>query len=221
MKVTLLIAAKNEGEGLKNIIASIRQYADEIILVDGHSTDNTRAIAKQEKVRLFLDNKKGRGDALKIGIREAKGDVIVIFDADGSHEAKDIKRLVEEVKKGADLVLCSRRTGGSFDATISISGMIRSFGADLLTYMLNKRFGTQFTDIIYSFRALNAKSAKRMNLRSDDFAIEQEMVVAACKMGYKVVEIPSREKARAWGVSKLKTLAGIKLFLDLIRQLYF
>lgn len=219
-RVTILIAAKNEGEGLKKIIRSVRRYADEIILVDGHSTDKTRDIAEAEQVRFFLDNKKGRGDAIKIGIREATGDIIVIFDADGSHEEKDISHLVREVEKGADLVLCSRRTGGSFDAPITISGMIRSFGADLMTYTLNKRFRTNFTDIIYSFRALNAQSAKRMNLLSDDFAIEQEMVVRACKMNYRIVEIPSREKARGWGESKLQTVAGINLYLKLLYQLY-
>lgn len=220
-RVSIIIAAKNEGAGLKEIITSVKPYAQEIILVDGHSTDNSIDIAKQQKIKYFLDNGKGRGDALKIGIREATGDIIVFFDADGSHEATDIPRLVAEVEKGSDLVICSRRTGGSFDAPITFSGMIRSFGSDLLTCLLNNRFNTQFTDILYSFRALNAKTAKALPIRANGFAVEQEMVAICCHKGYKITEIPSREKARGWGESKLQTIGGIKLLLLLLQQLYF
>lgn len=218
--ISVLIVAKNEGEGLSRIIQSVRRYADEIILVDGHSSDLTSVIAKKERIRFFLDHKKGRGDALKIGIREARGDILVIFDADGSHDAKDIPTLIRTIEKGSDLVICSRRTGGSFDASITIPGLIRSVGSDMLTYFLNKRFHTDYTDILYSFRALNTVSAKKLPLTADGFAIEQEMVVLACKMKYQITEIPSREKARGWGESKLKTTGGIRLFFELMKQLY-
>ena len=220
VEVTVLIAAKNEGAGLMEIIRSIRPYADEIILVDGNSTDNTKEIAQKEHVRFFLDHGKGRGDALQIGIKESEGSIIVFFDADGSHEASDIPHLIEAIKKGADLAICSRRTGGSFDAEITVSGMIRSVGADVLTYLLNKRFNTHFTDIIYSFRAMKAASAKKLPLTAEGFTVEQEMVALACYHHYTVVEIPSREKARGWGESKLKTIAGIKLFGSLAKLLF-
>lgn len=221
-RVSIIIAAKNEGEGLDRILQEVKPYGEDILVVDGHSTDHTKQIAKKHNARYFLDNKKGRGDALKIGIRHAKGKVIVFFDADGSHESKDIPHLIKPILNNtADLVICSRRTGGSFDATITLSGMLRSFGSDLLVYIVNKRFGTNFTDIIYSFRALNATKAKTLPIDADGFEVEQEMVISAIRNGFRIREIPSREKARGWGVSKLRTIAGSKLLFHAIRYSYF
>lgn len=220
-KVSIIIACKGEGEGIKRILKSLDRYSDDIIVVDGHSNDGTKEEAKKFGASFFLDNKKGRGDALKIGIRNAKGDVLVFFDADGSHESTDIPRFVEPLlKREADLVIGSRRTGGSFDINMDFTGIVRSAGCDLLVNMVNNKFKTSLTDILFSFRAIRASTAKKLKLKSDDFGIEQEMVVACLKNGYKVLEIPSREKARGWGESKLHTLTGIKFFLVLVKDLY-
>ena len=220
-KVSIVIACKGEGEGIKRILKSLERYSDDIIVVDGHSNDGTKEEAKKFGARFFLDNKKGRGDALKIGIKNAKGDVLVFFDADGSHEATDIPRFVKPIlQKDADLVIGSRRTGGSFDINTNLTGIIRSAGCDFLVNMVNHKFKTSLTDILFSFRAIRASSARELRFKSDDFGIEQEMVVSCLKNGYKVLEIPSREKARGWGKSKLHTLTGIKFFLVLVKDLY-
>lgn len=220
--VSIIIAAKNEAVGMARIIDSVRSYARDIIVVDGHSRDNTKAIVEAKQARYFLDNKKGRGDALKVGMKVAKGKVIVFFDADGSHDANDISKLVLPILRDqSDMVICSRRTGGSFDAGISLSGMLRSLGSDLLVYLVNKRFNTGFTDIIYSFRSIRRTSALNLVIEADGFEVEQEMVIAAIKNKLRIQEIPSREKARGWGESKLKTIAGYKLLLHLIKHTYF
>ena len=221
-KVSVIIACKNEGEGIKKILDSVKKYSDDIIVVDGHSNDGTLEKVKNFGASFYLDNKKGRGDALKIGIKHAKGDVLVFFDADGSHEEKDIPKLVSPILKGtAELVVGSRRTGGSFDINVSLTGIVRSAGCDFLVSLVNNKFNTSLTDILYSFRAIKASSAKKLNLKSDDFGIEQEMIVSSLKKKYRVVEIPSREKARGWGKSKLHTLTGINFLLVLLKDLYF
>lgn len=221
-KVSIIIACKNEGEGIEKILKSVKKYTDHIIVVDGHSNDGTEEVVKRFGAAFYLDNKKGRGDALKIGIRHSKGEVIVFFDADGSHEEKDIPNLVAPIlKKQADLVIGSRRTGGSFDINVDFTGVIRSAGSDFLVSLVNQRFKTSLTDILYSFRAIKTSTAKKLNFKSEDFGIEQEMVVTCLKKGYKVLEIPSREKARGWGKSKLHTLTGIKFIFSLLNQLYF
>ncbi|KKQ00968.1 MAG: Glycosyl transferase, family 2 [Candidatus Levybacteria bacterium GW2011_GWA1_39_32] len=172
--------------------------------------------------RFFLDNKKGRGDALKIGIKKAKKDVVLFFDADGSHDEKDIPNFVRPIlEKRADLVIGSRRTGGSADIIVNLTGIVRSAGCDFLVAMVNHKFKTNLTDILYSFRAIRASTVKKIALHSDDFGIEQEMVVSCLKLGYVVKEIPSREKARGWGKSKLRTITGIKFIFSLVNQLYF
>jgi len=220
-KISIVIAAKNEGGGLEQIIKSVRPYSDDVIIIDGHSTDNTKDIARKYKIAYYLDHKKGRGDALKLSLEKVKTDVILFFDADGSHEADDIPKFVEPIlKNNADLVIGSRKTGGSFDAAITISAMLRSFGSDLLVYLLNRRFNTNFTDIIYSFRAIRKSTALSLSLQADRFEIEQEMVIFGVKKGIRILEIPSREKARGWGETKLKTSAGFPLLWHLLYHVY-
>lgn len=220
-KVSIVIACKYEGEGIRKILNSVSDFSNDIIVVDGHSNDGTEKISKALGARFFLDNKKGRGDALKIGIKNAKNDICVFFDADGSHDQRDIPVLVDPIlKKKAVMVIGSRRTGGSFDVNVSLTGIVRSAGCDFLVSLVNGKFNTSLTDILYSFRAIRTKTARKLELRSNDFGIEQEMVVSCLKNGYVVKEIPSREKAREWGKSKLHTLTGIKFILSLLTQLY-
>ena len=218
--VTIVIPAKNEGEGLRSIIRSVRKYADECIVVDGHSLDMTQKIAKEEGIRYLLDHGSGRGDGVRMGLAAARGSVAVLFDADGSHESRDIPRILKPIQSGvADLVIGSRRTGGSFDRAMDLDSLIRSLGSDILTMMVNKKFDTALTDILYSFRAIRTASVPLLRLRSNGFTIEQEMVVSALQSGLRISEIPSREKARGWGKTKLKTIAGLGLFVDLVSRL--
>lgn len=220
-KVSIIIACKNEGAGIKKILESVKKYSDDIVVVDGHSNDGTKEIAKKYNASFFLDHKKGRGDALKIGIKKAKNDILVFFDADGSHDEKDIPNLVIPIQaKKADLVIGSRRTGGSFDVNVNLTGIVRSAGCDFLVSLVNHKFKTSLTDILYSFRAIRTSTARKLNFKSDDFCIEQEVVVSCLKNGYKVKEIPSREKSRGWGKSKLHTLIGIKFIFSLLRDIY-
>jgi len=85
----------------------------------------------------------------------------------------------------------------------------------------SRTFHTNLTDILYSFRAIRTASVPKLHLSASGFAIEQEMVVTALQHHLKVIELPSREKARGWGQSKLKTATGISLFVDLYKRLYF
>lgn len=221
MTTTIIIVAKNEAEGIVTVIRSVKKYADEIIVVDGHSTDGTALLSKREGIRVLRDHGLGRGDGVRIGLAKATGDIVVLFDADGSHEPRDIPKLTEPIVDGkADLVIASRRTGGSFDRQMDLDSLVRSFGADILTMLVNLRFRTQLTDVIYSFRALRASLVKKLPLTSNGFAIEQELVVTCLRNRFKVLEIPSREFARRWGKPKLATANGIGLLLTLLWQLF-
>jgi glycosyltransferase involved in cell wall biosynthesis len=221
LSVSVIIPSKNEAEGLLSVINSVKKYSDEIIIVDGHSEDGSLEIAEKAKVKFFLDHGRGKGDAVRIGIKKATKNVIVIFDSDGSPTARDTPKLIKEIEKGADMVITSRRTGGSFDFEIDFTGIVRTFGSDFMAYLVNKKFNKNFIDVIYNFRAIRRNVAEKLNLKADGFDIEQETLVRALQDGYKVVEIPSRENARKWGKSKLRTLMGISLLYKLVKILYF
>lgn len=219
-KLSIIIPTKNEGEGIQKVINSLKKYKAEIIIIDGHSNDGTKEVAQKNKVKFYLDNKIGKGDAVRTGFKKATGDIVIIFDGDGSPNSQDIPKLIKTlIKQKADLVITSRRTGGSSDFDINIDGIIRTMGSDFMTYLVNKKFKTNFSDILYNFRAIKRSSINRLKLKANGFDIEQEMLVSALKSEMKVVEIPSREAKRKWGVSKLSTFSGIKLLLKLIKQL--
>jgi glycosyltransferase involved in cell wall biosynthesis len=221
-KVSIIILAKNEAQGLRKIIKSVKRYGKEILVIDGNSKDNSEEIALKEGVRFIRDNGLGRGDGLKLGIQHATSEILVFFDADGSHEALDIPRLVMPILTNkADMVISSRRTGGSFDMDLNFTGLIRSFGSDVLTMIVNYAFKKNLTDILYSFRAIRRETAKELHLRANDFCIEQEMIVSCLKKKKRLLEIPSREKARAWGSPKLQTITGINFIFQLFYVIYF
>ncbi|HEX9903054.1 MAG TPA: glycosyltransferase family 2 protein, partial [Acidobacteriota bacterium] len=114
MKTTVVIPAKNEEQSIGKIIAKCRKYAQEILVVDGHSRDSTARVARRLGARVVQDNGLGKGDGIRVGIQEAKGDILVFIDADGSHDPNDIPELIKPIKQGqADMVVGSRGMGGS------------------------------------------------------------------------------------------------------------
>ena len=121
-KISIVLPVKNEAIGLSGIIESLLTYGEEIIVVDGHSTDNTKEIViKYPQARFVLDNGRGKGDGIRVGIREAKNEIIVFVDADGSHDPADIPDLVKPILEGnSDMVIGSRAMGGSDEFKMNI-----------------------------------------------------------------------------------------------------
>ncbi len=125
--ITIIIPTYNEEKTIKKIISGVKQYGDEILVIGAKkSTDNTIQIAKSLGARTLIDNGKGKGAAMRLAIEEAKGDIIVFMDADGSHISADIPAIVAPIKNGsADMVIASRMLGGSEELHGTISQFIR------------------------------------------------------------------------------------------------
>ena len=202
--VSVMIPAKNEAETVGRVIESVRKYADEVLVVDGHSEDATASIATELGARLIEDHGRGKGDAVRLAIREAKGDILVFVDADLSHEPTDIPKLVAPIREGkAELVVGSRPRGGSDEMTGDLDRFIRWFGQQIIQLGINYRFGVRLTDAQNGFRSISKRVATDLDLKENLTTIEQEMVMKVLRMGYRVTEIPSHEFERGAGRSKI------------------
>jgi dolichol-phosphate mannosyltransferase len=202
--VTVVIPTKNEEGLIAEIISAARPHAAEILVVDGHSTDRTRDIAAEMGARVVLDAGRGKGEALRRSFVEARHDILVFIDADGSHEPKDIPRLVEPIRRGeAELVIASRTRGGSDELHGTGEQLLRYIGSQAIMLAINYRWQVRLTDSQNGFRALRRDAARALRLKANLTTIEQEMLMRALKCGCRVVEIPSHEFERRWGVSKV------------------
>jgi len=202
--VTVVIPTRDEEGLIGEIIDAVRPACDEVLVVDGHSTDRTREIALEHQARVVLDHGKGKGEALRLALDEATGEIVVFIDADGSHEPRDIPALVAPIASGdADMVIASRGRGGSDELHGTVEQFIRYVGSQLITLAINYRWNVRLTDSQNGFRALRRDVGRRLGLTSNLTTIEQEMLMKALKHGFRVAEIASHEYERRWGTSKV------------------
>ncbi len=202
--IAVVIPARNEVDNIPYVIEHARPYADDLLVVDGHSTDGTAERARELGARVVLDNRIGKGDAVRIGIREAKGEIVVFIDADCSHNPHDIPAVVEPILEGrAEHVTASRMLGGSEELHGDLGKFVRMVGSDIITLGINYRYGVALTDSQNGFRALRIDVARALDLRETITTIEQEMIIKTLALGYRVVEVPAREAVRRSGVSSI------------------
>lgn len=221
--ITAVISIYNEEKTIKDIIRSVKKHSDEILVVVAKgSTDRSLDIAKSMGARTLIDNGKGKGAAIRLGIQEAKGDIIVFIDADGSHTADDIPMLVAPIQsKKSDLVVASRMLGGSEELHGTLSEFVRMLFSSIITLIINYRFSIHTTDSQNGFRAIRKSVAKELELKANIFDIETEMVMKTAKKGYKISEVPSRELKRIYGKSRINVMKmGPVYFWRVISNLF-
>jgi dolichol-phosphate mannosyltransferase len=220
MKITCIIPVKNEESTIEDVIKKTKKYCDEIIVVNGKSTDRTVEAVKSQGVKIINDHGLGKGDGMKTGAQEATGEIIVFMDGDGSHNPADIPLLVQPIiDNGADLVIGSRIRGGSDEAFMNMESIIRMLGGFFLSYAIKKIWQIELTDCLSGFKAIRKDKFLSLNLKCNDFVIEEEIVIKILKAGGRIVEIPSHEFVRMGGKSKLKTMEGWKFIAFFIRSL--
>ncbi|MEU8245964.1 glycosyltransferase family 2 protein [Nonomuraea sp. NPDC048916] len=216
--MSVVVPAMNEAENLPHVFATLPQWIDEIVLVDGNSVDDTVAVAKRLRpnVKVVTQTGRGKGDALAAGFAACTSDIIVMIDADGSTDGHEIITFVGALVTGADFVKGSRYAagGGSDDLTFN-----RRFGNKLLTSLVNVMYGTQYTDLCYGYNAFWARHLDVLDLDCDGFEVETLMNVRAAKGGLKVHEVPSHERCRIHGESNLRAVRdGIRVLKTILRE---
>ena len=204
-KISVVIPTQNEERTVVRIIEGCRPYADEIIVVDGHSRDRTRQIAEGLGVKVILDHKKGKGEALRASIHYVTGDIIVFIDADGSHNPDDIPRLIQPIiNNRADHVSGSRLMGGSSELHGGFDECFRLMGSSFITACINWKFKVRLSESQNGFRAIKTDVIKRLNLKENITTIEQEMIIKTLRQGFRMSEVPTHENKRIAGYSKIK-----------------
>ena len=207
VRVSVIVPCRNEGRNIGPVLEWAEPYADELLVVDGHSGDDTRAIAEELGATVLLDNGKGKGDALRVGIAHASGDILVFIDADGSHDPRDIPALVQPIIEGrADHVSGSRMLGGSDELHATINQFVRLFGSQVITLSINYSQGVRLTDSQNGFRAIRADVARSLALESEIPTIEQEMVIKTVRSGFRICEVATHEYVRSNGESNFRVL---------------
>jgi len=221
-RISVVIAAKNEGPNIGDVIRGCQRHVDEVIVVDGHSTDDTRAVAESLGCRVLSDHDRGKGDAIRTGIQAVTGDIVVFVDADGSHDPDDIPRMIEPIVKGeADHVSGSRLLGGSSEMHGSFDECFRLMGSSFITACINWRFGVRLSESQNGFRAIRTDVARSLGLRENIASIEQEMVIKTVRQGYRMAEIPAHEYRRKHGESHIRlTRVSFRFVYTLVKYLF-
>ena len=189
MRTLIIIPAYNEELTIGSVVALAKKYGD-VLVVDDGSSDKTSEIARESgAVVIKHEVNRGKGKALRTGFEYALSkdyDLVVTIDADGQHNPDEIPLLLEPlVKDEADLVIGSRYLNGSKERIPSY----RRFGL----WVLNKstKIASNIeVDSQSGFRAMNRKALEGLNLNSNGYSVETDMVVKAKERGVRIVEVP-------------------------------
>lgn len=230
-RISIVIPARNEARNLEIVLPDL-PAVHEVILVDGHSVDGTIAAAQAvlPDIKIVQQTRKGKGNALACGFAAATGDVIVMFDADGSADPAEIPLFVEALLGGADFAKGSRflTGGGSADIT-----RVRSAGNLGLNVLANRMTQSSYSDLCYGYNAFWRDILGVLDLPSihedagdttlmlwgDGFEIE---TVINCRIAFArltVTEVPSVERCRIYGESNLNAVSdGLRVLKTIVTE---
>jgi dolichol-phosphate mannosyltransferase len=222
-KITIVIPTLNEFLTIADIIKCIKKYSSDIIVVDGHSIDDTVAIAHSLGARIVYDHKRGKGDAIRSVIPHLTRKITVFIDADGSHDPDDIPYLVQPIiDNKVDHVSGSRLIGGSSELHGGFDECFRLMGSSVITACINHRFKVTLSESQNGFRAIKTDVLKSLCLQENITTIEQEMIIKTLKKGYRMGEVPSHEHKRKAGYSKINIRkVAFRYVYSAIKYLYF
>ncbi len=224
-KVSVVVPARNEARNLPHVLPSIPLDVHEVILVDGHSDDDTIEVARRclPSIKVVQQTRSGKGNALACGFAAVTGDVIVMLDADGSADPGEIVDYVNALVDGADFAKGTRFANGGDSYDITRFRRVGNYG---LNTLVNTLFGTRYTDLCYGYNAfwagllpiLELPPPDQESLGEDDmiwgdgFEIETLINVRVAAAGAAITEVGSVELERIHGVSNLNAITdGIRV----------
>jgi glycosyltransferase involved in cell wall biosynthesis len=216
--VTVVIPTLNEAKNIGWALSQMPEDVNEVVLVDGRSTDGTVEVARRVRpdIKVVLETRKGKGAALRAGFAAATGDYVVMIDADGSMHPHEIALYVAYLDAGYDFVKGSRfmLSGGSDDMTL-----VRKAGHWPLLSFVKWGWQVRITDLCYGFVAFRRSRLNILRLSADGFEIETELVVRAVRARLRIAEVPTWEHPRRYGESNLHAVRdGLRIARVLVRE---
>ncbi|MBA3302129.1 MAG: glycosyltransferase family 2 protein [Thermoleophilaceae bacterium] len=210
LTVSVVIPCLNEAESIAECVTRARSAMEgagisgEVVVADNGSTDGSPELAQEAGARVVPEPRKGYGSAYLAGMGAAKGDYIVMADADLTYDFAEIPRFVEPLRDGADLVMGSRLKGKIHPG--AMPPLHRYLGNPVLTGMLNLFFRTGVSDAHCGMRAFRRDLLPKLDLRTTGMEFASEHVIRSSKLGLDIREIPIEYHPRA-GESKLSSFS--------------
>ncbi len=214
MTTTLLVMTLNEIDGMKKIMPQIQKtWVDQIIVVDGGSTDGTVEWARENGYTVYIQKKRGFRHAYVEVMPQVNGDILITFSPDGNSISELIPKLIEKMEEGYDMVIASRYldSAKSYD-----DDFLTGFGNWFFTRTANLLHGGKYTDAMVIYRAYKKCLIEELELDQDRWYSVPEKIfscrvswepllsVRAARRRLKITEIPGDEPPRIGGERKLK-----------------
>ncbi len=211
--VTVMIPVLNEEESIGRVIDEVVSTGvprENILVVDGGSTDRTREIAAAKGVKVIVQEGKGKAMAIKTGVKYVNTDYVLIMDGDYTYPAKYIPVLLEKIREGYDLVIGARvpRKGSQH--------ALYRLGNWLLTRLFNTLFGTRLRDVLSGMYIVRTDKLREVLFEMPHFSVESEIAAHIASTSGRIVEVPIEYRRRI-GEKKLRIRHGIAIARDMVR----
>lgn len=223
MKVSVIVPVYNEKDNIKQVLEEVlKQDIYEIIVVDDGSTDGTKEILKNidnPRIKIFFHDKNmGKGSAVRTGLKNVSGDVVIIQDADLEYDPSEYEKLLVPIERDkADVVYGSR-----FKGVTRVFYFWHYLGNKFLTLIANLLYNSTLSDMETCYKVFKKECIRDLILKSNGWGFDPEITAHFFKKGYRIVEVPISYYGRTYEEGKkIKWKHGFIVLWTIIKCRFF